>query len=170
MINEFVSWANSNGSAITAIATVALAFFTLIYVDQLKKERSERVMPILVVRKPIGSTDGILCVVVENIGKGHAFDLDFDFSFWSHTCKERKISFKTVKYLFKPQFFKGKTFSFNLFDKDTDFAIPTGVSIEDAKNKFDCLSIKIKYKDELGKKYKKTESLDFKNYSFLSAN
>ncbi|VVB96592.1 Uncharacterised protein [uncultured archaeon] len=96
MINEFISWANSNGSAVTAIATVALAFFTLIYVDQLKKERSERVMPILVVRKPIGSTDGILCVVVENIGKGHAFDLNFDFSFWSHTCKERKISFKTV--------------------------------------------------------------------------
>lgn len=174
MINESISWLNDNGSAVTASATAALAIITLFYVVQLKKERHERVKPILAVRKLVGCFESVkipnkeemLCVVIENIGRGHAFDISFDCLFGS-SLERKKISIETIKHLIRVQYSTGKTTSKKIFYKESSRDIPTGFSINHAKYNFSELLIKIKYKDELGKKYKKTEYINFHNVDFL---
>jgi len=184
-------------TVVSAGATVILAVATFGYLIELRKERHERVKPILAISKPTGcsesgkKTEEMLCMVVDNIGRGHAFDIHFDCLFIPSL--ERKTSVKIIKYLFKPpsskvpskifSWFFGKIFSL-LFDSSLSgfgekslikicpkkaclIDISTGLSIEYAKNKFTALLFKMKYKDELGKEYKKIELIDFQNYVFL---
>ncbi len=82
----------------TYISTV-LQDTTLFYVVQLKKERHERVKPILAVRKLVGCFESVkipnkeemLCVVIENIGRGHAFDISFDCLFGSSLERKNRV-------------------------------------------------------------------------------
>ena len=155
--------------AIVATLAVIIAYFSL---RQVNKGRHEVVRPeiwfhelLACFKNDIRDDELVLCLKFENIGRGDAFKVQFKYLI-SKNAILKKLSFEYLKYLFGFPFVGKETQKIRIFSKDEYVTINTGLLTETAKSNFACVMIKVIYKDELGKKYRKKEYVNFQDSPF----
>ena len=162
---EVITWLNSNSGAITAIATAVLVVITGFYAWVTKKILEENQQMRLAFQKPIiaiylhsaitrtGYTS--VCLFVENIGVGPAYDVNFttDFSFSigsNRTLADVRFLERGIRYL------PPRKKRVHRLGNWSDAGFPEVMKKQ--------LEITVTYKDSLAEKYEEHFCLDFREH------